>query len=72
MSTVLLFIFAPLFLPSFSVSLSYFVLAGSMRKCLGKHYCMSTTFCIAILNGTCSFSLGKIVFAYDEDSHVKI
>ena len=30
-------------LPSSSVSLSYFILAALMRKCLGKHSCTSST-----------------------------
>ena len=34
--------------------LSYFNLAVPKRKCSGKHFCMSSTFSIAILNGTCS------------------
>ena len=42
-------------LPSSPVSLSYFILAFSMRECLGKHSCMSSQFPIAILNGTSSF-----------------
>ena len=47
-------IFTPLFLPS-SISLYYFILAVPMRECLVKHSCMSSTFPIAILNGTCFF-----------------
>ena len=35
--------------------MSYFILASSMRKCLGKHSCMSSQFPIAILNGISSF-----------------
>ena len=42
-------------LPSSSVSLSHFVLAVHVLKCLGKHSCMSSPFPIAILNGTCFF-----------------
>ena len=49
---LLLSILTPLFLPSSSVSLSYFVLAVPMREWLGKHSCMSSLFPIAILNGT--------------------
>ena len=41
----------PFFLPSSFVSLSYFFLAVLMRKCVGKHLCMSSTFPTAILNG---------------------
>ena len=52
---VLFSILTPLFCPSSSVSLSYFILAVPMRKCLGKHSCMSSPFPVAILNGTCSF-----------------
>ena len=48
-------ILTPLFLPPSSVSLSYLILAVSMRKCLGKHACMSSPFPIAILNGTFFF-----------------
>ena len=42
-------------LPSSFVALSYFILAVPMRNCLGKHSCMSYTFPIVILNGTCCF-----------------
>ena len=45
----------PLFLPPSSVSLSYFILAIPMRKCLGKHSCTSSLFPIAILNATLFF-----------------
>ena len=45
---------ASLLTPS-SVSLSYFILSVPMRKCLGKHLCMSSPFPIAILNGTFFF-----------------
>ena len=48
-------ILMPLVLPPSSVSLSYFVLAVPMRKCLGKHSCVSSPFPIAILNGTFFF-----------------
>ena len=34
---LLLSVLAPLFLPSSSVSLSYFIRAVPMRECLGKH-----------------------------------
>ena len=53
-----------LFLLSYSVSLSYFNLAAPMRKCLGKHSCMSSQFSILILNGTCSL-LAPILFCGD-------
>ena len=49
---LLLSTLTPFFLPSSSVSLSYFILAVPMRECLGKHSCMSSPFPIAILNGT--------------------
>ena len=49
LSALLLSILTPLFLPSSSVSLSYFILAVPMREC------MSSSFPIAILNGTCFF-----------------
>ena len=39
--TKLLSILLPLFLPSSSVSLSYFIRAVPMRECLGKHSCAS-------------------------------
>ena len=52
---LLLSLLTPLFLPSSSVSLSYFVLAVPMRECLGKHSCMSSPFPIAITNGTFLF-----------------
>ena len=41
-----------LLLLSSSVSLSCFILAVLVRKCLGKHSCMSFLFPIAILNDT--------------------
>ena len=58
---LLLSILTPLFLPSSSVSLSYFVLAVPMRECLGKHSCMRSPCPIAILNGTFLFSRGELV-----------
>ena len=39
-------ILTPLFLPSSSVSLAYFILALSMRECLGKNSCISSSFTI--------------------------
>ena len=62
--SVLLSTFIPLFLLSSSVSLSYFNLAVPMRKCLGKHSCMSSPFSIVILNGTCSLG-APILFCGD-------
>ena len=51
-SSVLRFTIILLFLLSSAVSLSYFNLAVPMRKCLGKHSCLSSSISIAILNGT--------------------
>ena len=51
-------ILTPLFLPTSSVSLTYFILVVPMHECLGKHSCMSSTFpigYIAILNSTSFF-----------------
>ena len=59
---LLLSILTPLFLPSSSVSVSFFVLAVPMRDCLGKHSCMSSPCPIAILNGTFFFSRVEIVY----------
>ena len=53
-TALLLSMLTHLFLSS-SLSLSYFILAVPMRKCLGKHSCMRSQFPIAILNGTCFF-----------------
>ena len=61
---VLLFIFILLYLPSSSISLSYFNLAVPMRKCVRKHSCMSSPFSIAILNVTCSLR-APILFCGD-------
>ena len=52
---LLLSILTPLFLPSSSVSLSYFIFAVPKRECLGKHSYMSSPFPIAKLNGYRSF-----------------
>ena len=41
----------------FSVSMSYYIIAVSLHKCLEKHSCISFTFPIAILNENCSPSL---------------
>ena len=51
---LLLSMLTHLFLSSF-LSLPYFILADPMRKCLGKHSCMSS-FPIVILNDTSFFS----------------
>ena len=48
-------ILTPLFCVSSSVSLSYFVLAVPLRKCLGKHSCMSSSFPIVKLDDTSFF-----------------
>ena len=42
--SVLLSISSLIILSTSSVSLFYFILAVPMRKCLGKHTCMSSTF----------------------------
>ena len=72
MLALLLSIVALLFLPSLSVSLSYFILAVPMHECLEKHSCMSSPFPIAILNSTFFFSRGEIVLALAEASPIKI
>ena len=51
---VLFSILTPLFCPSSSFSLSYFILAVLMRECLGKHFSISSQFPIAISSGTSS------------------
>ena len=48
-------ILTPLFLPSSSVSLFYFILTVPMQECLGNRSCMSSAFPVAILNGSCFF-----------------
>ena len=53
----------PLFLPSSSVSLSYFNLVVPMRECLGKHPRTSSPFPIAILNGT-YFVLSQVLILF--------
>ena len=53
-SAMLFSTFIHLFLLYSSVSLSHFNLTVPMRKCSGKHSCMSSPFSIAILNITCS------------------
>ena len=55
MPALLFSILTPLSLPPLSVYLSYFILTVPVRKCLGKHSCMSSLFPIAILNGTFFF-----------------
>ena len=56
---VLLPIFSVLVLRSSSVSLCYFILAVPMRKCSGKHSCMSFYFPAAIPNRTYFFRDAK-------------
>ena len=41
------------FLTVFVCFFTYVIFAVPMRECLGKHLCMSCSFPIAILNGTC-------------------
>ena len=55
MPTLLLSILTSIFLPSHSISLSYFIHAVPMCECLRKYSCMSSTFPLAILNCTCFF-----------------
>ena len=52
---LLLSLLRPLFLPSSSVYLSYFIIAFSIREYFGKHSFMSLIFSVAILNDTCFF-----------------
>ena len=68
MTALLFTILIPLFLPSSSVSLSYFIDAVPIRQCLGKHSCVSSTFHIAILNGTCFFSGSATAIVHKENS----
>ena len=60
MPALLFSILTPLFLPSSSVTLSYFIIAVPMCGCLGEHSCTSSLFTIAILNGTCFFPLVQL------------
>ena len=53
MPSLLLSMLTHLFLSS--LSLSSLILAVPMRKCLGKHSCMSSSFPIVILNDTSFF-----------------
>ena len=39
-----------------------------MRKCLGKHSCTSSTFSIAVLNGTCSLHSLGVIFVVVRDA----
>ena len=55
--SALLSIHTPI-LPSSSVSLSDFILAVPIRECLDKRSCISSSFPIAILNGTSFFLFG--------------
>ena len=54
-SALFISLLTPLFLEYSSVSLSYLILAVPMRECLRKYSCMSSTFPIAIQNGTSFF-----------------
>ena len=54
-------ILTPLFLPSSSVYLSYFVPAVPMHECLGNHLCMSSPCPVEKLIGTFFFSRGEMV-----------
>ena len=56
---LLLSMLAPIFLLSSSVSLSYFILAVTMRECFGNHSFISSPFPISILNET-FFSLSLV------------
>ena len=61
--------FSSFHFPLFSASLlpvssSLFMLAVPMRRCLGKHSCMSSTFSIAMLNGTCFLRSPGIDFVF--------
>ena len=58
--SVLLSIFS-LLIHSSSASLSYFILAALVHKCVGKQLCMSSIFPMAILNGF--FLNNEMVFA---------
>ena len=58
----------PLFLPSSSDSLSYFILTVPMRECLGKQSCMSCPFPIAILNGISYFFAKQQIEMVEESS----
>ena len=53
-SALLLLMLTSFFLPS-SVSLSFFIIAVPMRECVRKRSCVSSTFPVAILNGTWFF-----------------
>ena len=48
---------------------SNFILAVPMRECLGKHSYQSSTFPLAILNGTCLFARRIIPLA--KSLHIK-
>ena len=56
---LLLSTLTPLFSSSSFIFLSYLIIAVPIRKCLGKHWCMSSPFPIAILNGTFFFLSAK-------------
>ena len=58
---LLLSILTPLFLPSSSVSLYYFIHAVPIRECLGKHSCMSFPCPYSHTEWYLHFSRGEIV-----------
>ena len=71
---LLLSILTPFFLPSSSVSLSYFIFAVPMPECLGKHSCMSSEFPISYSHTEwyLPFLRSEIVFALTEALPIKI
>ena len=70
---VFLFVFPPLFLHCNFYSVNFVlavIFAVLVRECLVKHSCTSSTFFIAILNGT-FFFLGELVDALAEVYPIK-
>ena len=65
--TLLLSILKPLFLPTSSVSLSYFILAIPMHECLRKHSFMSSPISYSHTEWNLLFSINEMV----EESPVK-
>ena len=65
---VLLSIFSLFIFPTFSVSLSYFILPIPMRKCFGKHSCTSSAFPITILDGTLFFRSVKAMKIFNRSA----
>ena len=68
MPALLLSILTPLFFPSSSVCVSYFSLAIPMHECLGKHWCMSSQFPTAILNGIFFFCSVKAMNNWNQST----